>query len=156
VLVYMSRAPSVSRMGLALFTVALAAGCGAGGKDEENRGPTGAPATGAVAAAPPGEIAARRTSAIELKLVPKGAVLGSDPDPDAPSLIFQARAGPARLLGWLRATANGADFVLESELQEGEEHVLSGRVRETGEAFTVRLAPGAGGGTTGMVMVTAQ
>jgi hypothetical protein len=91
-----------------------------------------------------------------MKLVPKGAVLGADPDPSAPSLVFQARGTPARLLGWLRATANGADFVLESELQEGDEHVLSGRVRDTGEAFTVRIAPGAGGGTTGVVMVTAR
>jgi hypothetical protein len=70
--------------------------------------------------------------------------------------VFQVREAPARLLGWLRATANGADFVLESELQEGAEHVLSGRVRDTGEAFTVRIAPGAGGGTTGMLMVTAH
>jgi hypothetical protein len=125
--------------------------------------PNGAAATEAKpgeAAAPspsaPGEIPLRRASRIEAKLVPPGAALGADPDPRAPGLVFQAREAPARLLGWLRATANGADFVLESELQEGAEHVLSGRVRGTGEAYTVRIAPGAGGGTTGMVMVTAQ
>jgi hypothetical protein len=34
--------------------------------------------------------------------------------------------------------------------------VLSGRVRETGEAYTVRIAPGANGGTTGTIIVTAR
>jgi hypothetical protein len=103
-----------------------------------------------------GEIPARRPSRIEEKLVPPRAVLGSDPDPSSPSLVFQAPEEPARLLGWLRATANGADFVLESEMQEGAEHVLSGRVRATGRAFSVRIAPGGTGGTTGTVLVTAH
>jgi hypothetical protein len=149
----MSRAspPSVTRLACAVVAIAIAAACGEAG---ENRNATPPPA--AAAEAPSAEIAARRVSAVETKLVPKRAVIGSDPDPTAPTLIFQAREAPARLLGWLRATANGADFVLESEMQEGAAHVLSGRVRATGEAFTVRIAPGATGGTTGMVMVTAR
>lgn len=88
--------------------------------------------------------------------MPPGAVIGADPDARSPVLVFGAKEQPADLLDWLRATGNGADFVLESEMQEGAEHVLSGRVRATGEAYTVRVAPGATGGTTGMVMVTAR
>ena len=150
----MSRSPSPCRIVVVLFAVAASGGCGGGGTAEDNR--SAAAPLPIEAAAPPRESASRRASAVELKLVPKGAVLGPDPDPTAPSITFQAREAPARLLGWLRATANGADFVLESELQEGDEHVLSGRVRETGEAFTLRIAPGATGGTTGMIMVTAH
>jgi len=143
----MRRSPSPLTYAVALAAAALA-GCAEGGQADES-----APANETTAAAPYGEIASRRANAVELKLVPKGAVLGSDPDPQSPSLVFQAREEPARLLGWLRATANGADLALESEMQEGAEHVLSGRVRETGEAYTVRIAPGANGGTTGTIIV---
>jgi hypothetical protein len=134
-----------------------AAGC----RDEGRQREAGAAAPTAGGGATPGgpasgEIAARRASRIEAKLVPPRSVLGSDPDPKSPGLVFQAQEAPAKLLDWFRATGNGADFVLESEMQEGAEHVFSGRVRATGEAFTVRIAPGASGGTTGMVMVTAR
>ena len=104
--------------------------------------------------APPiGEVASRRPTRLEAKLLPPKAVIGSDPAPRAPALTFQAREEPGRLLDWFRATANGSDFVLESEMQEGAEYVLSGRARESGEVFTIRVAPGVNGGTTGMVLV---
>jgi hypothetical protein len=102
-----------------------------------------------------GEIPARRPSRIEEKLVPPRAVLGSDPNPSSPSLVFQAPEEP-------RACSAGCvprqrrRLVLESEMQEGAEHVLSGRVRATGRAFSVRIAPGGTGGTTGTVLVTAH
>lgn len=124
----------------------LLAGCGG-----DPQAP-GAQDAGAAAAAP--TVPAPRAAHIQRRLIPPRAVIGSDPDPRPSVLVFSAREPPARLLDWFRGTANGADFVLESEMQEGAEHVFSGRVRETGEAFTVRIAPGNTGGTTGMVMVT--
>lgn len=140
---------------VAIALIAASAGCREqAGPPEMAQAPPAADGGGARQVPAPGEIPARRASRIEAKLVPPRAVLGSDPDPKSPGLVFQAKEEPARLLDWLCATANGADFVLESELQEGAEHVFSGRVRATGEAFTVRVAPGANGGTTGIIMVT--
>jgi hypothetical protein len=104
----------------------------------------------------PGQPSLRRPTGLERKLLPPDAVIGADNDANAAMLVFSTHEAPARLLDWFRATANGADFVLETEMQEGAEHVFSGRARASGEAFTVRIAPGASGGTTGMIMVTAR
>jgi hypothetical protein len=121
------------------------AGCG-GQEVKEQAAP-------AQVAPPPAEVAARRPGPLEARLLPPGAVIGSDPDPRAPSLTFQVRETPDRLLDWIRAAANGSDFVLETEMQEGAEYVFSGRARASDQVFTVRVAPGVNGGTTGMVLV---
>lgn|GEM_PF-5599008 len=133
-----------------LAAVLIVSGCA--GEPSDDRKPQGAPSVEAGPAAP-GEIASRRPTPLESKLLPPGAVIGSDPDPRAPSLTFELREKPETLLDWFRAAANGADFVLESEMQEGAEHVFSGRARTGGEVFTIRLAPGINGGTTGMLLV---
>jgi hypothetical protein len=140
-----------------LATLPTLAACGGEQVKEEKSSPrTVAPGTPPVPndpARPTGEVASRRPSGLEEKLLPPEAVIGSDPDPRAPTLVFQTREEPGRLLDWFRATANGSDFVLESEMQEGSEYVFSGRARESGEVFTIRVAPGVNGGTTGMVLV---
>lgn len=141
-----------SRRLLALAALSAAAACGESGPDGEKRESA---ASNAQQNAPaPGEPPLRRPTAVEQRLVPPRAVLGADPDPRAPALVFQSREKPEQLLDWFRATGNGADFALETELQEGAEHVFSGRVRATGGAYTVRIAPGANGGTTGLVLIT--
>jgi hypothetical protein len=124
-------------------------------KEETASSPARAPATPAISgtAPAPGEIPSRRPTPLEAKLLPPKAVIGADPDPRAPTLVFESREKPDQLLDWLRATANGADFVLESEMQEGAEHVFSGRARASDEVFTVRIAPGVNGGTTGILLV---
>ena len=133
--------------------IALCAVAGAGGCREQAPAPT-PESSEAPAASAPGELPLRRPTSIEAKLLPPRAVIGADPDARSPVLSFDVVEEPDRLFGWFRATGNGADFVLESEMQEGEEHVFSGRVRATGEAYAVRVAPGANGGTTGSIMVT--
>jgi hypothetical protein len=134
--------------------VLIVAGCGAErGNDQKAAAAAPAPNSAEPAPAPPGEVASRRVAGLEAKLLPPGAVIGADPDPDAPWLVFLLREKPEALLDWFRATANGADFVLESEMQEGAEYVFSGRARASADVFTVRLAPGVNGGTTGMLLV---
>ena len=142
---------------LALAALPALANCG-GEQAKEEKSPPPAEAPGPAPAsinmaAPPGEIASRRPTAMEAKLLPPKAVIGSDPDPRAPALTFQTREEPGRLLDWFRATANGPFFVLETEMQEGAEYVFSGRARESGEVFTIRVAPGVNGGTTGILLV---
>jgi hypothetical protein len=142
---------------LVLSTLPALASCG-GERAKEEKSPPPAEARGPSPtsndmAVPPGEIASQRPSPLEAKLLPPKAVIGSDPDPRAPALTFQTREEPGRLLDWFRATGNGTDFVLETEMQEGAEYVFSGRARESGEVFTIRVAPGANGGTTGILLV---
>ena len=134
---------------LVLLALALASCSGREAREEAAR----PRAQGNKAAAPPTEVVSRRPTPLEAKLLPPKAVIGADPDPRAPTLIFQTREEPAELLDGLRAAANGADFVLETEMQEGAEYVFSGRARAGAEVFTVRVAPGVNGGTTGMVLV---
>lgn len=86
-------------------------------------------------------------------LLPPGAVIGSDsPSGDAEVIAFDSRNPPSRLLAWYRSPDRG--FRIGSELQEGAEYVLAGSSREPDRDFTVRLAPGRSGGTTGMILFT--
>jgi hypothetical protein len=85
-------------------------------------------------------------------LVPPGAVIGSDsPAGEGAAITFQTRERPERLVAWYRSPERG--FVIGSELQEGAERVLTGTRGRPPREFTVRLAPGINGGTTGVVMI---
>ena len=87
------------------------------------------------------------------ELLPPDAVIGGDsPSGDAETIVFDSRHAPARLLDWYRSTER--DFRLDSELKEGAEFVLTGSTRAPDRDFTVRLAPGPTGGTSGMVLFT--
>ena len=86
-------------------------------------------------------------------LLPPDAVIGSDsPTGDAETIAFDSRNPPSRLLAWYRAEER--EFRLGSELQEGAEYVLSGSTVAPGRDFTIRLAPGRNGGTSGMLLFT--
>ena len=86
-------------------------------------------------------------------LLPPDAVIGGDvPVGDAETIAFDSRNPPARLLAWYRSSER--DFRIGSELQEGAEYVLSGSTRVPDRDFTVRLAPGRTGGTSGMILFT--
>jgi len=87
------------------------------------------------------------------ELLPPDAVIGGDsPSGDAETIVFESRHLPARLLDWYRSTER--DFRLDSELKEGAEFVLTGSTRAPDRDFTIRLAPGRTGGTSGMVLFT--
>ena len=139
-----------------LAGLALSSGCGREAGDTQADQVTPAPVAKPKDPEAPSmvSIPSRRPSRIEARLVPPGSAIGSDPDPQSPSIVFLSPRLPARLLDWVRATANSEDFVLDSEMEEGAEHVFNGRMRESDQGFTVRLAPGANGGTTGVVLVT--
>jgi hypothetical protein len=122
--------------------------------DEGSNQANAALAETAAPPAPTGELPLRRPGASESPLLPPGAVIGADPDPAAPSLTFSTRAEPREVLGWYRSRERRRDFALESELEEGAEHVLSGRIRATGEMFTLRLSRGVTGGTTATIVTT--
>jgi hypothetical protein len=134
----------------------LSPGCGRERRQAESNQVTSTPSADSQDSGGPAQqsVPARRPSRIEARLVPPGSAIGSDPDPQSPSIVFLSPRPPARLLDWVRATANSEDFILDAEMEEGAEHVFNGRMRESDQGFTVRLAPGANGGTTGVVLVT--
>lgn len=135
----------------------LVASCG---READTPATNGATATSPRASLPVAErattdeIPIRRASAGERPLLPPGAVIGADPDYAAPVLTVRSDAAPRRLLVWYRADERSSVFSLESEMQEGAEHVLSGRIRATGELFTVRIAPGPTGGSVATIIVS--
>lgn len=84
-------------------------------------------------------------------LLPPDAVIGGDsPSGDAETITFDSRDPPSRLVGWYRSSER--EFQLGSELREGAEYVLSGSTRVPDRDFTIRLAPGRNGGTSGMIL----
>ena len=86
-------------------------------------------------------------------LLPPDAVIGSDSSSgDAEVIAFDSRNRPSGVLAWYRSPDRG--FRIGSELQEGAEYVLAGSTRAPERDFTVRLAPGRTGGTSGMILFT--
>ena len=144
------------RTAIAAGLIALSTGCGRNlGEPQADQAtpvsvakPTGPQARSA------GPILSRRPSRIEARLVPPDSAIGSDPDSQSPSIVFLSPRPLVGVLEWVRARADSEDFVLDAEMEEGAEHVFNGRMRERDQAFTVRLARGANGGTTGVVLVT--
>ena len=131
-------------------TVALAiSGCGAPPPRNEQATISGGQPPADIA--PPLQDTVRVAERADLR--PPGAVIGSDsPSGDAEAIAFDSRNPPSRLLAWYRSPDRG--FRIGSELQEGAEYVLAGSSREPDRDFTVRLAPGRTGGTSGMILFT--
>ncbi|WP_166038389.1 hypothetical protein [Sphingosinicella sp. YJ22] len=133
----------------ALLALVAVASCGAPPPRNEQQ-----PSTEASPSAnglPPLEESAR--SAERADLLPPDAVIGGDSQTeDAETIAFDSRNPPSRLLAWYRAEER--DFRLGSELQEGAEYVLSGSTDAPDRDFTIRLAPGRNGGTSGMLLFT--
>ena len=130
----------------------------AGACGREETAPAKAAAAPVASAAPPkAGPAPQQVAAVHdiAGLVPPGV----QPRPGEPleagevALAFDSRESPDRLRAWYRASARGGAIRLGSELDEGAEYVIEGTHR-SGGAFTIRLAPGAGGGTTAILLMT--
>jgi hypothetical protein len=137
---------------IALFGAALGlAACGA-----DEAGPANQPQQDLpeIAAAPPQF--QEQVNAVQGRgLIPPGAVIGSDsPAGDAVSITFHNREQPERVVAWYRSPDRASDLRLTSELREGAEQVLGGSTLRPPGEFTVRIAPGIGGGTTATILIT--
>ena len=138
-------------IGLTSALLALAAVASCGAPPPRNDQQSSAEASRSANGLPPLEESAR--SAERADLLPPDAVSGGDSQTeDAETIAFDSRNPPSRLLAWYRAEERG--FRIGSELREGAEYVLSGSTRAPDRDFTVRLAPGRAGGTSGLIMFT--
>ena len=132
-----------------LLALAALSGCGAPPPRDDQQGSI--EASPQANSLPPLEETVR--SAERADLLPPDAVIGSDsPSGDTETISFDSRNPPSRLLAWYRGAER--EFRIGSELQEGAEYVLSGSTRAPDRDFTVRLAPGRSGGTSGMILFT--
>lgn len=84
-------------------------------------------------------------------LPPRAEMVPATPIDGAVAFAYRTPDAPATVARWYRASRA---FNLQSELNEGGEHVLSGTVARPAGDFSVRLAAHSGGGTTAMVLVT--
>ena len=133
-------------------------GCGTGGDDGGNAGNavSGRTANGQLTA---------RVQGVELKvnLPPPIRRMTEDNDFLYPG-ARQVRGGdgqrfhsddpPGTVAAWYRDPARADRFSIATASQAGNGWVLAGLAR-SGDALSVRLAPGAGGGTDGTILVTA-
>jgi len=133
----------------ALLALAAVASCGA--PPPRNDQQSSAEPPQAANALPPLEETVRSAERGDL-LPPAAGVGGDSPTGDAETIAFDSRNPPSQLLAWYRAEER--EFRLGSELQEGAEYVLSGSTVAPDRDFTIRLAPGRNGGTSGMLLFT--
>ena len=82
---------------------------------------------------------------------PRAEVVPASRVEGAIAFAYRTPDAPADVARWYRA-ASGLN--LQSEMDEGGEHVLSGTTARPAGDFSVRLAERSGGGTTAMVLVT--
>ncbi len=106
-----------------------------------------------VAAAPAVAARAEVVRAVETAglLPPRAQVVPATRVEGAIAFAYRTPDAPAQVARWYRGAAG---FNLQSELDEGGEHVLSGTTARPAGDFSVRLAAQSGGGTTAMVLVT--
>lgn len=118
---------------------------------------------GAALAAEPGAAAAltsnvqvvdqARAASPDAGLIPPGATVSAGSTrPGDVQIAYSSAQSPQRLRSWYRTAARAAGFRIDSELDEGAEHVLSGTSRG-GRPFSVRLAPGDAGGTLALLLI---
>ena len=151
----------MSRFALLTAVSALAlSGCGADGDNES--------ANAANAARPSrtenGQLTAR-VQGVDLKVnLPPPIRRMAEDDDLLPPRAHSRRGGegqrfhsddpPRTVAGWYSDPARANRFTIASATSEGTTLVLAGNVRGGG-ALSVRLAPAAGGGTDGTILVTA-
>lgn len=140
-------------MGLAVFALLAACGQQPGNEAAVVIEAGDAPLVNATAAAPAvvpkaEEVAAAGTAGL---LPPRAEVVPASRVEGAIAFAYRTPDAPAEVLRWYRASRT---FRLQSELDEGGEHVLSGTTARPAGDFSVRLAAERGGGTTAMVLVT--
>jgi hypothetical protein len=59
-----------------------------------------------------------------------------------------------RVVAWYRDPARAPDFTVQSAGREGNAFVIAGTGRQDNERFTVRITPGAGGGSEGRLVLS--
>lgn len=79
---------------------------------------------------------------------------GSRPVRGGEGQRFHSDDPPETVAGWYRDPARADRFSIDTASHAGAAWALAGRAR-SGDALSVRLAPGTGGGTDGTVLVTA-
>jgi len=82
---------------------------------------------------------------------PDGAREGHDGEVE---LRFTTADAPERVAGWYRDPARGQDITVQSARREGGAFVIAGTGRRDDERFTVRIAPAAGGGSEGRLVLS--
>ena len=89
-----------------------------------------------------------KLSGMHIEAAGKGG--GND---SAVEMRFASADAPAKVAAWYRDPARAGDFALGSARQEGEGWAMSGTAKESGDPFSLRLAPRAGGGTDGRLVL---
>ena len=85
----------------------------------------------------------------------QGGPEGADGDRDGEvELRFSTGDAPGQVVAWYRDPARGGDFTVQAARQEGTGFVVSGTGRRDGERFTLRIAPRAGGGAEGRLLLS--
>ena len=69
-------------------------------------------------------------------------------------LRFASTDAPDKVAHWYQDPARGRSFTLASSGRDGAAYVFAGTKRDGGGRFHIRLAPRAGGGTDGRVLLT--
>ena len=69
-------------------------------------------------------------------------------------LRFASTDAPDKVAHWYQDPARRASFTLASSGRDGAAYVFAGTKRDGGGRFHIRLAPRAGGGTDGRVLLT--
>ena len=67
---------------------------------------------------------------------------------------FTSSDAPDKIAAWYRDPARAADFTISDVRREGNVIVVTGMPKNSIDPFTVRLAPGAGGGTDGRMQIS--
>ena len=145
---------------IAVASALALSGCGAGDDNESANAANAMPAS----RTENGQLTAR-VQGVDLKvnLPPPIRRMTEDDDllpPRARTLRggegrrFHSDDPPGSVANWYRDRARENRFTIDRATSEGTTMVLAGTVRGGG-ALSVRLAPGAGGGTDGTVVVTA-
>lgn len=130
------------------------------GKAESGRFTLKAPGVD-ISIAIPSEIRTRAGIQSDHRILPPDAafsgihVEGRDRDGGV-EIAFTAPQAPTEVAAWYRAAERARDFAIRTEdaLQNGI--VLRGETAGDGDQFTVRLNPGAGGGTEGRIAIQEQ
>lgn len=70
---------------------------------------------------------------------------------DKVELNFTSKDKLETVVAWYRDPARAQDVSIGSFAPEGDGFVITGTQKDDGDPFTIRLAPGSGGGTNGQV-----
>lgn len=73
---------------------------------------------------------------------------------DGVELRFSTATAIDQVGAWYRDPARASEFTISSDTPDGAGFVLAGTGREDGDRFTLHVAPRAGGGTDGRLLLT--